>query len=202
MIQNFIVAIAIFCAVIIGCATPRPVTMKPIPSDGQSLQYDQGRQVFASRKNATGVAIYPLSNIVTPGQPADFYVFIANYSDVSVNFTSDNLKAFCDNNPLFVFSPEQALRYEEQRTEISSSSLFGVTDIAMLAPYMAQYYEKRNRDLQGYSSVLLRDQTIAAHGNHYGIIRVGFPACAECLRICIRIGSDFHEFRFKTGIVQ
>lgn len=185
---------------LVGCAPSRPVIMRASPLADQILQYDQGRQIFISRSVHSSVGLALPTEAVQPGNPVDFYVAVANHSSNPFNFSTDNIRAQCEQKTIYVYHPEEALRDQEKRTELSSASLAGLspTDILALSPQMTNYYQRRNQELRGFAQSLLQAQTIMANSTHDGVVRIAFPSCTDKLELIIKTGEDVHRFEFDT----
>lgn len=198
-IWNVLVLPPVFLFTLISCAAIGPITIRAMANNNNTLCYDKGKQVLRSIKSTTRVVLYPLRNVVDAGSPMDFYIAIANHSQNSIDFFTDNLSAQCGEKRVRVFAPEEALRDQEKRTDISSDSMVGLTgaDMFALSPYMARYYERRNEELQQYASQLLTSHTVPPGSIHEGIFRIAFPACKTALRITLLAGQERHEFIFQ-----
>ena len=187
-------------AIIFGCAQPKSVIMKASPLADQTLRYEQGHQVFISRGVQYSVALALPTEIVKPGNPIDFFVYIQNNSNNPLNFSTENIHAQCGQKNIYIYHPQEALQDEEKRTDISHSDLAGLTpaDISLLSPQMASYYQRRNQELQNFSQSLLKAQTISENTTHEGRVRMAFPSCSGKLKLTIQTGNDIHTFEFET----
>lgn len=189
-------------AIIFGCAQPRSMIMKATPFADQTIKYEQGHQVFISRGVQYSVALACPTEIVKPGNPIDFFVYIQNNSNNPLNFSTDNIHAHCGQKNIYVYHPQEALQDEEKRTDISPSDLAGLTpsDISLLSPQMSSYYQRRNQELQSFDQSLLKAQTISANTTHEGRVRMAFPSCSGKLKLIIQTGNDIHAFEFETTL--
>jgi hypothetical protein len=173
--------------------------MKASPLADQTLRYEQGHQVFISRGVQYSVALAWPTEIVKPGNPIDFFVYIQNNSNNPLNFSTENIHAQCGQKNIYIYHPQEALQDEEKRTDISPS-LAGLTpaDITILSPQMDSYYQRRNQELQNFAQSLLKAQTISENTTHEGRVRMAFPSCSGKLQLTIQTGNDIQTFEFET----
>lgn len=200
--QQFLSTLLAFAltAWLLGCAPSRPVAMRASPLADQILQYDQGQQIFISRSVHSRVGLALPTETVQPGNPIDFYISVVNHLSNPFNFSTDNIRAQCGQKTIYIYHPEEALRDQEKRTDLSSSDLAGLspTDIIALSPQMTNYYERRNQKLRDFAHSLLQAQTIMANSTLSGVVRMAFPSCTDKLELIIKTGEDVHRFEFDT----
>jgi hypothetical protein len=137
---------------------------------------------------------------VQPENPVDFYVAVANHLSNPLNFSTDNIRAQCEQKTIYVYHPAEALRDQDKRTELSSADLVGLSPDALLSlsPQMTNYYQRRDQELREFAQSLLQAQTIKANSTHEGVVRIAFPSCTDKLKMIIKTGKDLHRFEFDT----
>lgn len=191
-----------FTAWLVGCAPYRPIIIKASPLSDQTLQYDQGRQVFISHSLNSSVGLVLSTEAIQPRNPVDFNVCVANRSNNPFNLSTENIHVRCERKNIYVYRPEETLRDQEKRSELSAASLAGLypEDILALTPQLTKYFEVRNQKLRDFAQSLLQAQTIMPNSNHNGMVRIAFPSCTDKLEVTIKTGEDIHRFEFNIII--
>ena len=196
-----------------GCAT-RPTTeresqtlyLQAVERESQTLTYQDGKQWLVSRKAFYNVGIYPVSDIIEPNQPGMFYVAIYNKNNDALNFSTDNINAYCGKMNVKVYTYNESLKYEIDKTSrkgLSASDLAGLTpaqinSVMALTPPPGPRYEKLRLDiLKKYASALLKRNTVSPNSQYGGIFQIGFPAYGDVLTIEVINPKESHQFRFN-----
>jgi hypothetical protein len=73
-------------AIIFGCAQPKSIALKASPLADQTLRFEQGHQVFISPGVQYSLALAWPTEIIKPGNPIDFFVYIQNNSIILLIF--------------------------------------------------------------------------------------------------------------------
>jgi hypothetical protein len=176
--------------------------MRHILCLSSAKQFEQGHQVFISPGVQYSLALAWPPEIIKPGNPIDFFVYIQNNSNNPLNFSTENIHAQCGQQNIYIYHPKEALQNEEKRTDISPSSLAGFTpaDISLLSPQINSYYQRRNQELHNFAQSLFKTQTISENTTHEGRVRMAFPSCSGKLYLTIQAGNDIHTFEFETTL--
>lgn len=173
----------------------------PLPEPDQVSGYAQGRHIFISRTETSGIGLSLPGEAVRPRQPVDLRIAVSNYSRTPFDFSTENISARCGNKIIHVYSPADAVRDEEKRTgavEPKSAAEPGGGDVEFPRGIDGDG-ESGNRRLQVFSQSLLRPETVLPHGMHYGVVRVSFPSCVDEVRLSITTGMDIHAFVFELS---
>ena len=109
-----------------GCAS-RAISLKSVANVDQSLTYQNNFQILTSKKTFYNISITPVSGLIKPYHPAEFGLGIYNNDIEDLDFSTDNIKAYCGKKAIKVFTFEEALENEEKRMGLSASSLVGLT---------------------------------------------------------------------------
>lgn len=100
-------------ALLSGCSTM--VSYSPKASDQeQAIRYDHGVGTLYSRNSDHDIYIFPTYKLQNAGEPT-FTISFANKSEVPVNFSVDNVKAYFGTTPIPIYS------YEEKVAEIRAN---------------------------------------------------------------------------------
>lgn len=106
------VCFALATSLLSGCSTL--ITYRPqTAGESQSLKYVQGVGTLTMKNDDHEIFMYPTFKTQGPSQPT-FTIGYANNSSSSVNFTTDNVKAFFRGMPVPIYS------YTEKIAEIQS----------------------------------------------------------------------------------
>jgi len=195
--------------------TTSTINLTAISSEGQSLTYQDGKQVLVSRKTFSNAGIYPHSDFVAPDGIASFYVKIYNNHTESLNFSTENIKSYCGNRIIKV------LTYDQSFTRLgnilfpptqTSSNFSGMTpddvyksmalDIERERLRNEQFnrqfpMETRMQALKNAASTFLKRQTIPPKSDHGGIFEIQYPGGEDILNIEVITPYEIHKFTFK-----
>ncbi|GAB6194350.1 hypothetical protein [Desulfocastanea catecholica] len=193
-VELMIFIISIF-SLLIGCAQPRPVTLKALSLEGQSLQYNGGRQHIFSKKLYSRVGLDFPTGSISYGSTVDFYIAIVNTSGISFNFSTENITAKCNDKSIYIFHPDEALHDQDSKTAIDLRGL-APSDVTALSNLMVEHQRRLAQDIQNFSKQLLKAQTVPHDSVFGGVVRMAYPSCTNELDLVVVSGTDQHRFKF------
>lgn len=178
-----------------SCATN--TTIRAVANQDQTLSYENNFQWLTSIKELYQVKIFPAKELIEPYQPAEFGLWIYNNTNENLNFSQENIRAYCGNQHIKVFTYEEALSDFEKRNEVS---LVGLTpeQINSIAQtrLKTNYYENRNREYNQYASILLKRQTILPKTLYKGLFKIASPNPMCDNMIVIEVGDNIEKHKF------
>lgn len=195
---KYLGVIVISILLLASCATN--TTIRAVANQDQTLSYENNFQFLTSIKKLYHVKIFPAKELIEPYQPAEFGLWIYNNTSDNLNFSQENIRAYCGNQHIKVFTYEEALSDFERRNEVS---LVGLTpeQINSIAQtrLKTNYYENRNREYNQYASILLKRQTIPPKTLYKGLFKIASPnpMCDNMLFIEVGDNRENHKFIFQ-----
>lgn len=105
-----------------GCTST--LAIKPIPQEGQYQVYKEGVEAVLSDKNAL-VAIRPSSSTYNSSERPTIVISVLNKTNEPFNFSTDNVHAYLDGEPLRVFT------YEELAAEVKKAQAWAAVAAAL-----------------------------------------------------------------------
>lgn len=187
-----------FVLLCISCASNS--TIRAVASPGQTLSYENNFQLLLSNKSLYQIKMSPVKEIIEPYSPVEFALSIFNNTNENLNFSTDNIKAYCGNHNLKVYSFEEALIDYENKNE---HSLVGLTPEQINSIHKTRirtgYYENKNQRYNEYLKTLLKRQTIRPKNIYGGIFKIASPnpICEEPIVIEVGDFREKHKFIFK-----
>ena len=183
-----------------GCSMPKNVLLKPIPLERQGIVYKDNFQHTTSEGSHYHISVFPAKELILPHVPIEFGLFFYNNSDKSVNLSADNIRAYCGNNELKVFTWEEA--YSDFQKG-SYSNLMGLSpeQIGSIEQQKIDsgYYKNQSKQSELYFSMLLKRQNVPSKNLYRGLFKVASPnpKCEKMLIIQIDNSVENHTFMFK-----
>jgi hypothetical protein len=136
-VELMIVIVPIFF-LLIGCAQPRPVTLKASSLEGQSLQFDGGRQHIFSKKTYSRIGLDFPTGSISYGSTVDFYIAVVNSSDMPFNFSTENITANCNDKSIYIFHADEALNDQDSKTALDLRGL-SPSDVTAIPGQISTY---------------------------------------------------------------
>lgn len=192
---KYLGVIVISILLLASCATN--TTIRAVANQDQTLSYENNFQWLTSIKELYQVKIFPAKELIEPYQPAEFGLWIYNNTNENLNFSQENIRAYCGNQHIKVFTYEEALSDFKRRNEVS---LVGLTpeQINSIAQtrLKTNYYENRNREYNQYASILLKRQTIPPKTLYKGLFKIASPNPMCDNMIVIEVGDNIENHKF------
>ena len=190
--------IVIYILFLASCATN--TTIRAVANQDQTLSYENNFQWLTSIKELYQVKIFPAKELIEPYQPVEFGLLIYNNTNDNLNFSRENIRVYCNNQYIKVFTYEEALSDFEKRDE---ATLLGLTseeiNLIIQTRLKTNYYENRNREYNQYASALLKRQTIPPKTLYTGLLKIASPnpMCGNMLFIEVGDNRENHKFMFQ-----
>jgi hypothetical protein len=177
---KYLGVIVISILLLASCATN--TTIRAVANQDQTLSYENNFQWLTSIKELYQVKIFPAKELIEPYQPAEFGLWIYNNTNENLNFSQENIRAYCGNQHIKVFTYEEAS--PEQINSIAQTRL------------KTNYYENRNREYNQYASILLKRQTIPPKTLYKGLFKIASPNPMCDNMIVIEVGDNIENHKF------
>ncbi|MFT5725918.1 MAG: hypothetical protein ACI8PB_000034 [Desulforhopalus sp.] len=178
-----------------ACSPTYKVSLKPVLLPQQKYQWEGDLNGVESTKK-----FYSIKLASSQIEPHFLHAKVVNLDNEHLHISTENFRAYCEERNLYVFSAEESLDQYKKQTELDFRGLnpSDATAIASLA-IQSGYVEKRNAEINGFSSRLFRRQSLPPQYQYFGIFQIEYPRCEKKLIVEVLLPKESHVFEFKVN---
>jgi len=167
---------------------------------GQAIRYQNDNQIIQSNKKFSTVCMSSLQDKIEFTMTPEFQLYISNNSNQTLNFSYNNINAYCGNNQLQILTYQEALDdYYKKQNKFLGLTVDQYLALEQMRLQTNYYAIKYQNDIQ-YTSMLFKRQSIPPNHYYEGIFKIkgiNYSCCNNDLIIYINDIQESHKFIFE-----